>query len=95
MLMIHYFSLNSYDKAMNFKWILSCFERLSGIKINFHKTDILTFNLSDEVANSFAQFFCCKIGSFPLKYGLHLHFHKLYREDLQPISDRIINNISG
>ena len=87
---------NSYHKARNFKWILSCFENLSGMKINLHKSDLLTINVEEEESKTFAQIFCCKLGSFPIKYlGVPLHYDKLRREDLQPIIDRIIKNISG
>lgn len=86
---------NSYEKARNFKWIRSCFENLSGMKINFHKSDLLTINIEEEVAKSFAQIFCCKLGSSPIKYlGVPLHFDKLRMKDLQPIIGRIFKNIA-
>ena len=50
------------------KWLLSCFELLSGMKINFHNSGLLTINLNGQDANLSAQIFCCKIGSFHLKY---------------------------
>jgi hypothetical protein len=78
------------------KWILTCFENLSGLRINYHKSDLMTINLSEACAKEFAQVFCCNLGSFPFKYlGVPLHFTKLRREDLQPIIDRIIKKISG
>uniref|UniRef100_A0A8R7PWM5 Reverse transcriptase domain-containing protein n=2 Tax=Triticum urartu TaxID=4572 RepID=A0A8R7PWM5_TRIUA len=87
---------NSVHKARNFKWLLSCFENMSGMKINFHKSDLMTINVDYAVANEFAQIFCCKKGSFPIKYlGVPPHYDKLKREYLQPIIDRIIKGISG
>jgi hypothetical protein len=78
------------------KWILTCFECLSGLKINYHKSDLMTLNLPEGAANEFAQFFCCNLGAFPFRYlGVPLHFAKLRREDLQPIVDLIIKKISG
>ena len=48
------------------------------------------------MANEIAQIFCCKKGSFPIKYlGVPLHYDKLKKEDLQPIIDRIIKGVSG
>lgn len=74
--------------------IFSCFEELSDMKINFHKSDLHT--LEDDVANAFAQIFCCKIEVLPFKQlGVPLHYKKLKREDPQPIIDRIIKIISG
>uniref|UniRef100_A0A8R7PZV3 Reverse transcriptase domain-containing protein n=1 Tax=Triticum urartu TaxID=4572 RepID=A0A8R7PZV3_TRIUA len=86
----------SVHKARNFKWLLSCFENLSGMKINFHKSDLMTINMDEPSAKEFAQIFCCKNGSFPIKYvGVPLHYDNLKREDIQPIIDRIIKGISG
>jgi len=31
------FLQNDIDKARHFKWLLACFEQLSGMKINFEK----------------------------------------------------------
>ena len=87
---------NSLEYAKKLKWILSCFEHLSGLKINFHKSDLHAINIPEQLSNEFAQIFCCQMGDFPFKYlGVPLHFKKLRREDLQPIIDRIIKNISG
>uniref|UniRef100_A0A8I6YIX2 Reverse transcriptase zinc-binding domain-containing protein n=1 Tax=Hordeum vulgare subsp. vulgare TaxID=112509 RepID=A0A8I6YIX2_HORVV len=66
------------------------------MKINFHKSDLITINVDECRAKSFAQIFCCNIGSFPIKYlGVPLHYDKLRRKDLQPLIDKIIKGISG
>ena len=84
------------DHAKHLEWILVCFEKQSGLCINFHKSDLHTINIDEETAKEFAQIFCCQIGDFPFKYlGVPLHFKKLRREDLQPIIDKIIKNISS
>lgn len=75
---------------------MSCFENLSGVKINFHKSDLLTIHVDEEVAKEFAQIICCKLGDFSITYlGVPLHYDNLKKEDLQPLIDRIIKNISG
>jgi hypothetical protein len=69
---------NNERMARNLKWLFSCFEQMSGMKINYHKSDLMTINIGHEEANNFAQIFCCKIGAFPFKYlGVPLHFSKL------------------
>lgn len=76
--------------------VLTCFENLSGLKINFHKSDLMTINVEETLAKDFAQIFCCKMGKFPIKYlGVPLHYDNLRREDIQPIIDRIIKRLSG
>ena len=58
---------NDLDKARHFKWILSCFENLSGMKINYDKSDLITLGMIEDEQNSFARLFCCKVGQFPFK----------------------------
>jgi hypothetical protein len=82
--------------ARNLKWLLTLFEQMSGMRINYHKSDLLTINVDDAEANLFAQIFGCKLGEFPFTYlGVPLHFSKLRKEDLQPILDKIIKRIAG
>ena len=57
---------NSVECAKNLKWILTCFEKLSGLIINFHKSDLHTINVPDQKAKEFAQVFCCQLGFFSL-----------------------------
>lgn len=48
---------NDLEKATNLKWMLVCFEQLSGMKINYDKSDLLAVGLEDEIAHEFAKFF--------------------------------------
>jgi len=90
------FLLNNLEQACHFKWLLACFENLSGMKINYNKSDLLTLNLSDDENLAFARLFCCNIGNFPIKYlGVPLHYTKLKREDIQPVVEKLIKRIAG
>ena len=42
------FMSHDLDKALNMKLILSTFEQLSGLKINFHKSEIFCFGKAKE-----------------------------------------------
>lgn len=67
------------------KWILTCFELVPGMCINYHKSELLSIDLDEGELESFLGIFQCIAGSFQIKYlGLPLHFNKLSREDLQP-----------
>ena len=69
---------------------------MTGMKINYDKSDLVTIGIDEERVNDFAKIFCCKIGDFPLKYlGAPLYFTKLRREDLQPIIDKVMKRIAG
>src|ERR1041385_4306546 len=56
------------DKAVNLNLILSVFEQLSGLKINFHKNELFCFGESQEAATQYAKIFRCEQGQFPIKY---------------------------
>jgi hypothetical protein len=51
--------------ARNLKILLTCAEKMSGMRINYNKSDLLTINV-DDAAHLFAQIFCCKLGDFLL-----------------------------
>jgi hypothetical protein len=54
--------------ACYLKWLMVYFEQISGMKINYHKSDMTPINLDEEEANQMAQIFCCKMGSFLFRY---------------------------
>jgi hypothetical protein len=87
---------NNERGACHLKWLKVCFEHLSGMKINYHKSDLTQINLEEEEACTFARNFCCKMGAFPFRYlGAPLHHEKLSREDIQPVVDKVIGRIPG
>jgi hypothetical protein len=74
---------------------MTCFEKLSGMRINYNKSDF-PINLEEEECHNYAINFRCRLGSFPFKYlGVPLHYEKLKREDIQPIVDKIIKRVVG
>jgi hypothetical protein len=65
---------------------MTCFEHLSGMRINYHKSDMTAINLDEGEINQFARVFCCKIGTFPFKYlGVPLHHDKLRKEKISSL----------
>jgi hypothetical protein len=59
---------NDLEKANNLKWLLICYEKMTGMKINYDKSDLLTIGIKEERVNELAKIFCCKKGDFPIKY---------------------------
>ena len=45
------------EKARNLKLILSAFEQLSGLKINFHKSELFCFGEAQDEATQYAELF--------------------------------------
>jgi hypothetical protein len=87
---------DNIEKTQTLRWLLVCFEQMSGMKINYDKSDLLTIGLSPDNSNEYAMVFCCKLSEFPIKYfGVPLHFTKLRRVDLQHVIDKIIKRIGG
>jgi hypothetical protein len=83
--------------ARNLKCILTCFEMISGMRMNFHKSELVSINMEQESeVQIYAEIFGCPVGGFPIKYlGIPLHYQKLRRDDLQPLVDKIIKRIAG
>jgi hypothetical protein len=80
------FSDINRDHLMNLKGSLAIYEQLSGMRINFHKSELIPINLDQEQIHNIAHIFSCPIGDFPIKYlGVPLHFEKLRRDDIQPL----------
>jgi hypothetical protein len=52
------------EKAQNLKLILSAFEQLSGLKINFHKSELFCFGEALNKVTAYANLFGCGNASF-------------------------------
>jgi hypothetical protein len=52
----------------NLKHILLWYEQISGMRINFHKSEFIPMNLDDELVHVVTHIFSCPIGKFPIKY---------------------------
>jgi len=56
---------NDLERAKNMKLLLCAFEQLFGLKINFHKSELLCNGAAKDNQDEYAQIFGCNIGSFP------------------------------
>lgn len=69
-------------KVINMKLILSIFEQLSGLKINFHKSEIFSFGKAKDEESSYKSIFGCDSGSLPIRYlGIPVHYRKLLNKE--------------
>jgi hypothetical protein len=70
------------EKAKNLKLLLCAFEQLSGIKINFHKSEIFCFGQAKDMQQQYLILFGCHEGSLPFKYlGIPMHYMRLSNKD--------------
>jgi hypothetical protein len=54
------------EKAKNLKLVLCAFEKLTGFKINFHKSEFFSFRETKERVREYVELFGCKEGAWPL-----------------------------
>lgn len=59
---------HNLSQSINMKLLLTVFELISGLKINFHKSDILCYGKAKDHEEQYAELFGCNIGSYPFKY---------------------------
>jgi hypothetical protein len=56
------------EGARNLKFLLYLYEVMAGLKINFHKSEVMTINDVENWSLTYANIFNCQVGSFPIKY---------------------------
>jgi hypothetical protein len=83
------FMEHDLQKAVNMKLILCLFEQLSGLKINFHKSEIYCFGKAKEEKFLYKEIFGCDSGSLPFRYlGVPIHHRKLKNFEWNPVETR-------
>jgi hypothetical protein len=80
------------DKASiaNLKFLLYCFEWMSGLKINYHKSEVVVFGVDKETETNIAKALNCTTGSLPMKYlGFPISNKKLRMEAFGGVVDKM------
>jgi hypothetical protein len=74
----------------NLKLILYYFELLTWLKINFHKSEVYVFGVSQEEKEMMANMLNCALGSFPMKYlGIPIGYKHLNMGDSPPVKQKM------
>ena len=74
------------EKATNMKLILALFEQLSGLKINFQKSELYCFGKAKEEQEEYRAIFGCEIGTLPFKYlGIPIHYRNYLIRNGDPL----------
>jgi hypothetical protein len=77
------------------KIVLCIFEQLSGLKINFNKSELYCFGREKDLETEHKVLFGCDIGSLPFRYlGIPIHFRKLANGEWKPVEDRFEKKLS-
>jgi hypothetical protein len=62
------------EQAKNLKLLLCAFEQLSGLKINFHKSEVFCYGAAREMESFYTSLIGCNSGIYPFKYlGIPMH----------------------
>jgi hypothetical protein len=87
---------HNFEQAKNMKLLLSAFKQLSGLKINFHKSEIFYFREAKDYESQYEQQSRYKKGSYPFRYlGIPMHYRKLNNNDWKMIEERIEKKLNS
>ena len=77
------------DIARNMKLLLYIYELMSGLKINFSKSEVIVINGDDDMCLQYAELFNSQTGNFPLKYlGVPVSPTRLHAKDRMILEER-------
>ena len=62
------FMEHNFDEAKNMKLVLTTFEHLSGLKINFHRSELFCYGEVKEAQQEYMNIFGCPVGVVPFRY---------------------------
>lgn len=84
------------EQAKNLKRILGMFEIMFGLKINFHKSEVICVGMEEDRIKLFEEIFTCGRGSFPIKYlGLPVDEKRLKNSDWNPSVGKMEKRMGG
>uniref|UniRef100_A0A453F4P8 Reverse transcriptase domain-containing protein n=1 Tax=Aegilops tauschii subsp. strangulata TaxID=200361 RepID=A0A453F4P8_AEGTS len=79
------------ESAVNLKLLLYMFELMSGLKINFLKSEILCIGGDDDTLTFYSELFNCQIGHFIMKYlGVPVSYSTLRALDWNFVDDKFL-----
>ena len=71
------------------KLLLYLYELMSGLKINFTKSEVIMINGDSNLESQYADLFDCQIGHFPIKYlGVPVSTCRLHVKDWTMLEER-------
>jgi hypothetical protein len=90
------FMEHDLEKARNLKLILAAFEQLSGLKINFHKSELFCFGDAQDSVADYAELFGCGQGQFSIRYlGIPIHYRRLRIAEWKLVEERLQKCLSS
>lgn len=82
------------ESVRNLKLILYCLEWMTGLKINFHKSEVFVYGTTQSEKELFANMLNCSLGELPLKYlGIPVSHKHLNMSEFQSISQKLVKRL--
>jgi hypothetical protein len=89
------FMENDLEHAKNMKLLLCAFEKLSGLKINFHKNELFCYGEAKEMEDQYTDLFGCGLGKYPFIYlGIPMHHKRISNADWKIIKEKFEKKLS-
>ena len=83
------------EKAKNVKLLLYLFELMSGLKINFDKSEVFTIGGDNNIDQLYAEMFGCQVGKLPMKYlGVPVTYSSLKTVDWDFLDAKLIKRLA-
>ena len=84
------------EKAVNLKMLLCLFEMMSGLKINFAKSEIFTINADNDTTEFYSNLFGCQVGQLPMRYlGMPVTFANLKSIDWDFLDAKMLKKLDS
>jgi hypothetical protein len=78
------------------KLILAAFEKLSGLKISFHKSELFCIGEAQDLVADYTKFFGCGQGQFPIYYlGIPIHYRRLTIDEWKLLEERLQKRLNS
>jgi hypothetical protein len=82
--------------ARHLKLLLCAFEKLLGLKINFHKSELFCYGDAKDMQEEYSSIFGCQGGTYLFRYlGIPMHHRKLSNNEWKIIEQRIEKKLSS
>jgi hypothetical protein len=80
--------------AVNLKLLLTIFKLMSGLKINFMKSELFVIGGDNAVEEFYSDLFCCQVGKLPLKFlGVPVTYSTLKNIDWDFVNAKMVKNL--
>lgn len=86
----------SYSNIWAIKALLQLFEVTAGLKVNFHKSQLMGLNIEERCLMEASKILSCKIGKIPFKYlGLPIGANPRLKSTWHPVVHKVRQRLSS